>query len=344
MAINTRQFGEELGKLGYQFYSGVPCSFLKDLINYAINDLRYVAAANEGDAVAIASGAYLGGVKSVALMQNSGLTNAVSPLTSLNFPFRLPILGFVSLRGEKGLNDEPQHELMGQITLELLQTMRIPHEILSEDIMQAKEQLKKANALIENNQTFFFVVRHGTFEKEPLKKKAIPQVHNARKVLQTRDSAFPSRLESLEIINTCKDKEMVVLATTGVTGRELYEIEDAKNNLYMVGSMGCVASFGLGLSLVRPDKKVIVIDGDGSLLMRMGSLATNAAYGSDNLLHIVLDNGIHDSTGGQDTVSGNVDFVEVAASCGYKNELFTHDLNELKNILEDCKKHNQITL
>jgi phosphonopyruvate decarboxylase len=343
MAINTRQFGEELKQLGYQFYSGVPCSFLKDLINYAINDLCYVAAANEGDAVAIASGAYLGGVKSVALMQNSGLTNAISPLTSLNFPFRLPILGFVSLRGEEGLNDEPQHELMGQITLELLETMRIPHEILADNMEKAREQLKKANALIEKNETFFFVVRHGTFEKEPLKKNVIPSVRNMRKVLQSRASALPSRLESLETMNAWKDQDMIVLATTGVTGRELYEIEDAKNNLYMVGSMGCVSSFGLGLSLVRPDKKVVVIDGDGSLLMRMGSLATNAAYGADNLLHVLLDNGIHDSTGGQDTVSGNVNFVEVAASCGYKNALFAHDLKELEGFLREWKQNPSLT-
>ena len=114
--LNTATFGNELKAMGFDFYAGVPCSFLKSLINYAINECYYVMAANEGDAVAIASGSKLGGRKAVVLMQNSGLTNATSPLTSLNYTFKLPVLGFVSLRGEPGLKDEPQHELMGQIT------------------------------------------------------------------------------------------------------------------------------------------------------------------------------------------------------------------------------------
>ncbi|MGA9173286.1 MAG: thiamine pyrophosphate-binding protein, partial [Thermoactinomyces sp.] len=149
--INTRIFGKELKKLGFGFFSGVPCSFLKNLINYAINECDYVAAANEGDAVAIASGAYIGGRKSVVLMQNSGLTNAVSPLTSLNYPFRIPLLGFVSLRGEPGIPDEPQHELMGRITTKLLDLMEVQWDYLSNDLEEAKRQLVQANQHIEHN-------------------------------------------------------------------------------------------------------------------------------------------------------------------------------------------------
>jgi phosphonopyruvate decarboxylase len=169
--INTKRFGMELQKLGFGFYSGVPCSFLKDLINYAINDCEYVAAANEGDAVAIASGAVLAGKKAVVLMQNSGLTNAVSPLVSLNYPFRIPVLGFVSLRGEPGIPDEPQHELMGQITMKLLELMQIKSVCLSTDFTEAKSQLMLAAKYIENNRPFFFVVRKDTFEKEILKEQ-----------------------------------------------------------------------------------------------------------------------------------------------------------------------------
>ncbi|HMG94091.1 MAG TPA: thiamine pyrophosphate-binding protein, partial [Chryseolinea sp.] len=132
--INTTTFGDELKRMGFEFYSGVPCSFLKSLINYAINECDYVMAANEGDAVAIASGAKLGGKKSVVLMQNSGLTNATSPLTSLNYTFKLPVLGFVSLRGEPGLKDEPQHELMGQITEKMLSLMEVKWAYLSGEI------------------------------------------------------------------------------------------------------------------------------------------------------------------------------------------------------------------
>ena len=152
--LNTSEFGNELKKLGFDFYSGVPCSFLKNLINYAINECNYIAAANEGDAVAICSGAYIGGRKSVVFMQNSGLTNAVSPLTSLTYPFQLPVLGFVSLRGEPGLSDEPQHELMGQITTQLLDLMQIKWEYLSSNIHVAKVQLETANEWIEKNNLF----------------------------------------------------------------------------------------------------------------------------------------------------------------------------------------------
>jgi phosphonopyruvate decarboxylase len=341
--LNTKSFGEELSRYGFKFFSGVPCSFLKDLINYAINDLRYVAAANEGDAVAIASGAYVGGLKSAVLMQNSGLSNAVSPLTSLNYTFQIPVLGFVSLRGEEGLQDEPQHELLGKITPQLLETMGVAWDYLSDDIEKARQQIAQANEIIEKKQSFFFIVRKGTFEKVALKKQAIPQASNEIKVKESKSLQMPSRLDALKIINKAKEDNVVFLATTGVTGRELYEIDDAKNNLYMVGSMGCISSLGLGLALAKPEKKIIVIDGDGSLLMRMGSLATNAAYGPKNLLHILLDNGIHDSTGGQDTSSGNVSFVDVAAACGYRKAYFVHNLEELQNQIEAWKNHMSLT-
>ena len=273
--LNTSMFGNELKKLGFDFYSGVPCSFLKNLINYAINECNYIAAANEGDAVAICSGAYVGGKKSVVLMQNSGLTNAVSPLTSLTYPFQLPLLGFVSLRGEPGLKDEPQHELMGQITTQLLDLMQIKWQYLSSTIDDAKLQLQTANEWVEKNQPFFFVVKKDTFEKENLKLKERSIHKNKIKSEKSSLDEVPSRTETLKVINRCKDEKTVQLATTGKTGRELYEIEDCSNNLYMVGSMGCVSSFGLGVALARQDLNVVVLDGDGSLLMRMGSLATN---------------------------------------------------------------------
>jgi len=333
--LNTHFFGEQLKSFGFDFYSGVPCSFLKYLINYAINSCEYIAAANEADAVAIAAGAYLGGRKSVVLMQNSGLTNAVSPLTSLNFPFRLPVLGFVSLRGEKGINDEPQHELMGQITTDLLDVMRVKWEFLSNDQDEAYKQLQRAHQYFNNDTPFFFVVKKGTFEVEHLSEQRKIIIKNTLQIQKTKADELPKRLNALITISKYKDKETILLATTGKTGRELYEIKDSVNNLYMVGSMGCIGSLGLGLALAKKDKKVIVIDGDGSVLMRMGNIATIANYNPQNLLHILLDNNCHDSTGGQLTVSHNVDFVSVAASCGYNNSLYIHNLEEFeKNILK----------
>lgn len=341
--INTRMFGEELQKLGFRHFSGVPCSFLKNLINYAINECEYVAAANEGDAVAIASGAHVGGEKSVVLMQNSGLTNAVSPLTSLNYTFRIPLLGFVSLRGEPGIPDEPQHELMGRITTQMLDLMQVQWQFLSADLEEARRQLLEANQQIEKNKTYFFVVKKGTFDKVILRKQQSAVHSNQIKRQGHAADQLPSRFEALTVINAIKDDQTVQLATTGKTGRELFEIEDADNNLYMVGSMGCISSLGLGLALRQKDRNIVVIDGDGSLLMRMGSLATNGYYNPPNMIHILLDNNAHDSTGGQSTVSHNLNFVDIAASCGYTRSLYIHSLDELEAALKEWKKTKGLT-
>jgi len=342
--LNTTKFGNELKRLGFDFYSGVPCSFLKNLINYSINECEFIIAANEGDAVAVASGAYLGGRKSVVLMQNSGLTNAISPLTSLNYPFQIPVLGFVSLRGEPSLNDEPQHELMGQITTQFLELMQIKWQFLSADFDEAKIQLEEANEWIEKQLPFFFVVKKGIFDSEKLQKEKRILNVNKEKSIKSSINELPSRFDTLNVINRFKDEKTVQLATTGKTGRELYEIEDSANNLYMVGSMGCISSLGLGLAYTRNDIDVVVIDGDGSLLMRMGSLATNGYYQPENMLHILLDNQTHDSTGGQSTVSHNVSFVDIAAACGYEKSYYIHNLHELEMSMQEWKKTKGLTL
>lgn len=341
--IDTKAFGDELKSLGFSFYSGVPCSFLKYLINYAINDCEYVMAANEGDAVATSAGAYLGGKKSVVLMQNSGLTNATSPLTSLNYTFKLPVLGFVSLRGEEGINDEPQHELMGQITSEMLSLMQVKWEYLSSDIAEAREQLQRANACIENNETFFFVVKKGTFGEVALKEQTLKKVSNEALVQSNSQSTLPSRTEALEkIINSLRN-DAIFLATTGKCGRELFEVEDLPNNLYMVGSMGCISAMALGLAIARPDKQIVAIDGDGAALMRLGAFATNAYYSPKNLLHLLLDNNTHDSTGGQATVSHNIDFASIAASSGYTKSIKAAALSEFNDHIVEWKNNPTCT-
>ena len=307
---------QRLAERGFRFFSGVPCSFLDSLINAASCQNHYVIAANEGDAVAIAAGAGVGGEKGVVLMQNSGLANAISPLTSLTWTFGLPVLGFVSLRGEPGLGDEPQHELMGRITTGLLDLMEIPWEILSLDSNDTPSQLERAAAFVESGRSFFFVVGRNSFypvapaEQHAWKgrtAKAPPPAH----------AELPRRYDVLAAVSQWRDPRDVLIATTGKTGRELHDIADVAGNLYLVGSMGCAGPLGLGLALSRPERRVIVIEGDGALLMRMGNLATIGRYAPMNLLHLVLDNGAHDSTGGQATVSDSVDFVAAAAACGY---------------------------
>lgn len=341
--LNTKKFGDEMKAMGFDFYSGVPCSFLKALINYAINECDYVMAANEGDAVAIASGAKIGGKRSVVLMQNSGLTNATSPLTSLNYTFKLPVLGFVSLRGEPGVKDEPQHELMGQITEKMLALMKVEWAYLSDDETEATKQLKEANDHIEAGRTFFFVVKKGTFGDVKLNPKSLKEVSNVKLKKSTAKPSLPIRTQALKTLSDIADKDTILLATTGKTGRELFEVEDKPNNLYMVGSMGCISSLALGLALARPDKKVIAIDGDGSALMRLGSFATNAYYQPGNLLHILLDNNAHDSTGGQATVSHIVDFATLASTVSYPVALQVNTLDELEEAVKEWKSNGQLT-
>ena len=341
--LSTHVFGEALKDAGFSFYSGVPCSFLKYLINYAINTCDYVMANNEGDAVATCAGAYLGGRKSVFLCQNSGLTNATSPLVSLNYPFRIPVLGIVSLRGEEGIGDQPQHELMGRITGQFLTDMEIPWEYLSTDEEEAKAQVLRANEHIENKQSFFFVVKKNTLDEVKLAPQNMRTIQCETLVQKSKEDQLPSRWDALHCFNELSSNEVALLATTGYTGRELYELEDQKNQLYMVGSMGCVSALGLGLALTQPQRPVIAIDGDGALLMRMGLMATNAYYHPPNLLHVLLDNSRHESTGGQATVSGNIDFVSLAASMQYQKSLYCHDLDELREQIQQWLKEPVLT-
>ena len=323
--IEASQFVVPARKLGFDFWAGVPCSFLTPFINYTIGDdgLTYISSANEGDAVAAATGAALGGRRSVAMMQNSGLGNAVSPLTSLNYVFRIPVLLIITLRGEPGRPDEPQHELMGQITPALLETMRIPwawfpdHEDNVENVLQ-----KAVSHMDSSGRPFALIMKKGMVS--PYALPAVPgferTVVQHEKSPRNRESVLPSRHDVLrQLQNAASVNETVIVASTGFSGRELYALEDRPNQLYMVGSMGCAASLGLGLSLVRRDKKIIVIDGDGASLMRMGNMATVGAYAADNYYHLLLDNHVHESTGGQATVSSVIDFSAVAAACGYRN-------------------------
>lgn len=322
--IEASQFVGPAKRLGFDFWACVPCSFLTPFINYTIGDkeLTYISSANEGDAVAVATGAALGGHRAVAMMQNSGLGNAVSPLTSLNHVFRIPVLLIITLRGEPGKPDEPQHELMGQITHNLLETMRIPWDWFPDRQEDVENVLQTAVGHMDSTgRPYALIMKKGMVSPYPLNKisgfeKTVGE-HFGK--AGARGSEAPSRQEVLKELVACSDAtETVLIASTGFNGRELYAIDDRPNQLYMVGSMGCAASLGLGLSLVRPDKKIIVIDGDGAALMRLGNMATVGAYAGGNYYHLLLDNQVHESTGGQATVSSAVDFPAVAAACGYQ--------------------------
>ena len=304
---------------GYDFFTGVPCSFLTEIINRVISDtsLDYVGAASEGEAVAIASGAWLAGRKTVVMCQNSGLGNTVNPITSLNHPFRIPTMMIVTWRGQPGITDEPQHELMGPITPELLDTMRIPHNVFPQtegDIAGALAQAQ--HTMDESDLPFAFIMSKGSVAPEKLDET--PRVLPPRGTLTdySEGGERPTRFQALECHLAHVPDSAGVIASTGKSGRELFTLDDRDQHLYQVGSMGCASGMALGVAL-NSDRKVFALDGDGALLMKMGALATVGAYRPKNMIHVVLDNGVHDSTGGQSTVSASVEFAEIAVSSGY---------------------------
>jgi phosphonopyruvate decarboxylase len=343
--IEAHHFVEAARARGYDWYAGVPCSYLTPFINYVLQDpaLHYVSMANEGDAVALIAGVALAGGNGAAhrpgitMMQNSGLGNAVSPLTSLTWTFRLPQLLIVTWRGQPGVPDEPQHALMGPITPGILDSMEIPWELFPTEIDAIGPALDRAAAhMAKTGRPYALLMQKSSVAAFALENRAPASARphpSAAAVIQPRRLAPEARCSRNEALRRVVERtalaSTVVLASTGFCGRELYAIDDRPNQLYMVGSMGCVTAFGLGLALARPDLRVIALDGDGAALMRMGVFATVGAYGPANLQHLLLDNGVHDSTGGQATVSAQVSFAQLAAACGYAASLETDDLEQI---------------
>lgn len=322
--ISAASFIEQLRHLGYSQFCGVPCSFLKPFINYVIDDpsLDYVGATSEGEAVGFSLGAHLGGRKTVTMCQNSGLGNMVNPLTSLNYPFRVPTLLIVTWRGEPGVKDEPQHEQMGRIMTGLFDTLEIPWRPFPTEESEIASTLAEVESLIQERQgPVALVMSKGAVAPHELAASSNPKPLNTPAVV--RLVAAPdqrmTRTRALEIALEVLEGNEASVATTGKTGRELFTLGDRANNLYVVGGMGTASSIGFGVAHTRPARPVVVFDGDGAALMKLGSLATIGHYQPKNFLHLLLDNEVHDSTGGQRTVSGVVGFAEIAAACNYRH-------------------------
>ena len=237
---------------GFDFFTGVPCSFLTPLINRTIMDstLQYVGAASEGEAVAIASGAWLAGKKTVVMCQNSGLGNTVNPLTSLNHPFEIPTLLMVTWRGEPGIKDEPQHVIMGRISQGLLSLMRFAHKDFPETLEGLDDALEKANSLMDEEQLpFGFVLRNGLIEDEALDQAVRTPLPPGNRFDLASGGVRPTRYAILEEFLEIAPEKAAVVATTGKCGRELFTLNDRKQHLYQVGSMGCSAPMALGVAL-----------------------------------------------------------------------------------------------
>jgi phosphonopyruvate decarboxylase len=317
--IDAARFIDRATAAGLDFYTGVPCSFLTPLINRVIGDrsLSYVGATSEGEAIGIAAGAWLAGRSPVVMCQNSGLGNMVNPLTSLNWPFRIPVLLIITWRGQPGRKDEPQHALMGRITHELLTVIAVAHRPFPREDAEIGQALAEARATMSAERLpFALIMEQGAVADEPLRAPPRATAGAGRCVNLTEGGRRPSRSAVLERFLADVPASAAVIATTGKCGRELFTLADREQHLYQVGSMGCASAMGLGIAY-NVDRPVVVLDGDGAALMKLGNFATIGAWRPRNLVHLLLDNGVHDSTGGQPTVSAGIGFASIAAACGY---------------------------
>jgi phosphonopyruvate decarboxylase len=339
--INASAFLKPCLERGFDFFTGTPCSYLKPFINYVIDgdEFKFIDATNEGDAVAMAAGVTLAGGRSIVMFQNSGLGNAVNPLTSLISIVQIPLMLIITHRGNpEGEKDEPQHDLMGRITTQMLDVMKISwapfpnrSELVAEALMAADD------CLTQEQKPFAFLMQKGDVESYELDHTHTAD-HTATATIDKKPFALAygqraSRAAVLAVIQSVAGDGCAVIATTGFTGRELYANDDRDNQLYMVGSMGCALPLGFGVAVTKPNVKVYVVDGDGALLMRTGAMATVGSRCPDNLIHILLDNEVHDSTGGQSTVSVSVDFTDVAAGFGYKWIFATDSLAQFTQLM-----------
>ncbi|HEX7969918.1 MAG TPA: thiamine pyrophosphate-binding protein, partial [Stellaceae bacterium] len=290
--ITAGGFIAEAARHGFDFYTGVPCSFLTPLINGVLDSGRvdYVGAASEGEAVAIAAGAWLAGRNTVVMCQNSGLGNAVNPLTSLNAPFRIPTLLITTWRGQPGIPDEPQHAVMGRITQKLLSVIELEHEPFPKSAEALTAALRRARErMAQNDLPFSFVMEQGSIRDDGFR-----QAPRAPAAAGTRDDMTapgnrPTRAAVLERFLALVDPAAAVVATTGKCGRELFTLADRPQHLYQVGSMGGATGMALGVALNAP-MPVVVLDGDGAALMKLGTFATVGAYAPGRFIHILLDN------------------------------------------------------
>jgi phosphonopyruvate decarboxylase len=316
--INPQEFVNSLKRSGFHFFTGVPCSFFQSAINCVRADdgLQYLSAVNEGAALALASGAQLAGRGAVVMLQNSGLGNLINPLTSLNMIYNLPVLLFISGRAY-GVQDEPQHEIMGKTMGGLLEAMGVCYSDLPQDLKDYEEALRAAKkTMSQRQQPYVFFVRKdsvGSFETPAVK------------------GDYPlSRMAAIKIVAEFLKDDDVVIATTGMPSRELFSSCDRPLNFYMQGSMGHAPSIALGVALSKPGQRVISLDGDGALLMHMGVLSTIGYYKPENFFHIVLDNEAYETTGNQDTTSSSTDFCQAAKACGYREVFNAGSEDELR--------------
>ncbi len=322
--IAPGDFVQALKESGITSFTGVPCSFFQAAINYVLDqkDLNYTIVPNEGSALALASGAQMAGKPTALLIQNSGFGNLVNPLTSLNMIYRIPVLIFMSGRAY-GVEDEPQHEIIGKTMGPILDAMGIMHEDMPLELSGFKRSLKTAcEYMASSQQPFIYFVRSKTIDEYGPEKKESP--------------SYPlKRIEAIKVIMAELDPKDIVFAATGKPSRELFAVNDRPGNFYMQGSMGHASSLALGTALSKPQERVIVLDGDGAILMHMGMFSTVGYYHPKNYYHIVLDNEAYETTGDQDTTSKTTAFEKIALDCAYARSYLCQNEAELRQALKE---------
>lgn len=330
--LSPKFFIDTLGNHGIDFFAGVPDSLLKNICAYIadnLDDKHNIITANEGAAVALVAGYHLAtGKVGCVYMQNSGEGNAVNPLASLTDKevYHIPVLLLIGWRGRPGIHDEPQHVKQGKITTGLLNVLGINYEVLNKDEDFAKKQIEKAiNSIHDTGEAFALVVEKDTFDSYTLQNVI-------------KNDLTLVREEAVQMVAQSLDKNDVVVSTTGMISRELFEYREAagdghQNDFLTVGSMGHASQIALGIALQKPNRNIFCFEGDGAVLMHTGSMAITASKKPNNFYHIVFNNGAHDSVGGQPTVALDIDLPAIAKAVGYPSVFSVDNQNDLAKTL-----------
>lgn len=335
--IRPKFFIEALREKGIDCFAGVPDSLLKNICAYITDHFdaaHNIIAANEGAAVGLAAGHYLAtGQPACVYMQNSGEGNIINPLASLTDQevYNIPVLLLIGWRGRPGVHDEPQHVKQGKVTTGLLNVMGVNYEVLSKEEDKAAKQIEKAAKALANKEVFALVIEKDTFEDYKLQN------------VEVNDLTM-SREEAIQTVAAALGEKDCIVSTTGMISRELFEYRAAMNQSHerdflTVGSMGHASQIALGIAMAKTDRKAWCFDGDGAAIMHMGSMAIVANKAPKNYVHVVFNNGAHDSVGGQPTVGLKIDLPAVAKAVGYKT---TYSVETKEYLAELLNKINSI--
>ncbi len=329
----AEDFCTYLNKNDIDFFCGVPDSLLKDICAYFANNIdekKHIITANEGNAIALAAGYYLAtGKIALVYMQNSGIGNAINPLLSLTDEdvYNIPLLMLIGWRGEPGIKDEPQHKKQGKVTDKILEAIGVEYSLLSDTPKEAQSQVKFAcDYMQKTKKPYALIVKNNTFEKYLLKKS---------------DNNFEmTREEAITVIVDNLKENDVIVSSTGLISRELYEYREKLNqphyrDFLTVGSMGHSSSIAMGIALQKPYQNVYCFDGDGAAIMHLGALPAISSQKLENFKHIIFNNEVHDSVGAQPSCANIINFKNLADSCGYDNTYSVKTKTGLLNILSE---------